>query len=63
MRPDSSAKEYFFIDIDLYSRQIVSWGTDAKAQITMNPKNGAYRVFLSRGQYNKLVAKLELART
>ena len=61
-RKNSGSKLYYFIDIDPYSRQILSWNIETKAQVKVDPRNGCYRVFLSKGQYNKLVAKLEEAR-
>ncbi len=61
-RQDPSSKYYCFIDIDLYSRQIVSWHTDTQDKVEFKLANGCYRVFLSKGQYNKLVKKLEEAR-
>ncbi|NQT15789.1 MAG: hypothetical protein HQ582_23730 [Planctomycetes bacterium] len=59
---DANSKHYYFIDIDLYSRQIVGWDTETKDHVEVNLTNGCYRVFLTKGQYNKLVKKLEEAR-
>lgn len=62
-RKDPSTKYYYFIDIDLYSRQIVSWDADTQNNVDFGElTNGCYRVFLSKGQYNKLVKQLEEAR-
>lgn len=61
-RADANAKQYYFIDIDPYSRQIVSWGTAPKEEMAVKLTNGCYRVFLSKGQYNKLVEQLKSAR-
>ncbi len=61
-RQDANTKYYYFIDIDLYSRQIVGWDTETKDRVEVDLKNGCYRVFLSKGQYNKLVKKLGEAR-
>ncbi len=58
-RKDPDSKYYYFIDIDPYSRQIVSWDTEAQSRVTIRLDNGLYRVFLSKGQYNKLVRELE----
>ena len=60
-RRDPSTKYYYFIDIDLYSRQIVSWDCETQDKVEIQPTNGCYRVFLSKGQYNKLVKKLDEA--
>ena len=61
-RRDPSSKYYYFIDIDLYSRQIIGWDTDTQDKIDFSLTNGCYRVFLTKGQYNKLVKKLDEAR-
>jgi hypothetical protein len=50
--------EYCFIDVDLKSRQIIGWGTEAKATVEVNLTGGYHRVFLTTGQYNKLARKL-----
>lgn len=62
-RQDPSVKRYYFIDVDLYSRQIVSWDTETQDKVDVGDlTNGCYRVFLSKGQYNKLVQRLSDAR-
>ncbi|SMP78074.1 hypothetical protein SAMN06265222_12445 [Neorhodopirellula lusitana] len=62
-RKDPASKFYYFIDIDLYSRQIVSWDSDTQDNVNFSElSNGCYRVFLPRGQYNKLVKRLEETR-
>jgi hypothetical protein len=62
-RGDPSSKHYYFIDIDPYSRQVVNWDTETKDRVAVKLRNGCYRVFLTKGQYNKLVEQLEKART
>ena len=62
-RSDKDQKLYYFVDIDLYSRQIVSWDVEPKEQVEFELKNGCYRAFLSKGQFNKLIAKLKEARS
>ena len=52
-------KLYYFIDIDTQSRQILSWDVEAKDTVKVDPGDGCHRVFLSKGQYNKLVAKFD----
>ncbi len=54
----SKNKYYYFIDIDLVSRQIVSWDSLPKDEVRFELANGLYRVFLSKGQYNKLETQL-----
>ncbi|MFN3192915.1 MAG: hypothetical protein ACE361_20565 [Aureliella sp.] len=58
----NEAKLYYFIDIDPYSRQIVSWDIETRERIQVKLQNGCHRVFLSKGQYNKLIAELESSR-
>ena len=58
---ESNPNLYYFSDIDPYSRQIVSRGVETREQVSVDPKNGCRRVFLSKGQFNKLIAKLEEA--
>lgn len=62
-RENAMSKLYYFIDIDPFSRQILSWDIETRERMEVDPKNGCYRVFLSKGQYNKLIAKLEEARS
>ena len=63
-RKDPTSKYYYFIDVDLYSRQIVSWDSDTQDNVEFGElNNGCYRVFLAKGQYNKLVKQLEEARS
>jgi hypothetical protein len=54
---------YYFIDIDLMSRQIIGWGTEPKDTVEVRLTRGYHRVFLTKGQYNKLVKDLENVRT
>jgi hypothetical protein len=51
---------YFFIDIDLRTRQLVGWGTETKDKVEVRLTRGYHRVFLTRGQYNKLVSQLRV---
>lgn len=55
---DKTTKDYYFIDVDLKSRQIIGWGTESKENVEVHLSGGYHRVFLSRGQYNKLEKKL-----
>jgi hypothetical protein len=49
---------YYFIDIDLGSRQIIGWGTETKDKVEVHLTSGFHRVFLTKGQYNKLERQL-----
>jgi hypothetical protein len=49
---------YYFIDVDLESRQLIGWGTEKKDRVEVHLTPGYHRVFLTKGQYNKLERKL-----
>ena len=51
---DGNSRLYYFIDVDLQSRQIIGWGFARKDEVEVHLTNGFHRVFLSKGQYNKL---------
>ena len=55
----SSQKLYYFIDIDIASRQIIGWGIESRQQVEVLLTEGYHRVFLSKGQYNKLVSQFQ----
>lgn len=51
-------KEYYYIEINLENMKIVNWGITPNATLTgETDKKEIFRVFLTKGQYNKLVAK------
>jgi hypothetical protein len=49
---------YYFIDVALKSRQLIGWGTETKDKVDVHLTSGYHRVFLSKGQFNKLDKKL-----
>jgi hypothetical protein len=49
---------YYFIDVELPSRLLIGWGTETKDKVEVQLTTGYHRVFLSKGQYNKLERKL-----
>ena len=55
---DSKTKLYYFIDIHLESKQIIGWGIESREEVEVHLTDGYHRLFLSRGQYNKLTSKL-----
>ena len=55
----SSQKLYYFIDIDIASRQIIGWGIESRQQVEVLLTEGYHRAFLSKGQYNKLVSQFQ----
>ena len=52
---------YYFIDIDLRSRQIIGWGAEQKDTVEVRLTDGYHRVFLTKGQFNKLEKQLRRA--
>ncbi len=50
---------YYFVDIDLQSLQIIGWGSETKDRVEVHLTSGYHRVFLTKGQYNKLVKQLQ----
>lgn len=52
-------KNYYFIDINLNSMIIINWGITPNATLTGNTDDlNVHRVFLTKGQYNKLIKLL-----
>lgn len=49
---------YCFIDIDLKTRRLIGWGTERKDKLEVQLTGGFHRVFLTKGQYNKLEKQL-----
>jgi hypothetical protein len=49
---------YYFIDVELASRQLIGWGRETKDRVEVHLTTGYHRVFLSKGQYNKLEKNL-----
>jgi hypothetical protein len=49
---------YYFIDLELKSRRLIGWGTETKDKVEVRLTKGFHRVFLSKGQYNKLERQL-----
>jgi len=48
-------REYFFIDINIVTMKIVNWGISDTATLTGDTDNkDVHRIFLTKGQYNKL---------
>ncbi len=54
-----NTKEYFFIDLNVLTKKIVNWGISDTATLTGETGDkDIHRIFLTKGQYNKLVEKL-----
>lgn len=55
------SKTYYYIDINLATKEIVEWGTTLYATHTGNTDDPEiHRVFMTKGQYNKLISKIEI---
>ena len=53
-------KTYYFIDINVTTLMICKWGVSQTATHTGDTdKPDVHRMFIPKGQYNKLVRKLE----
>lgn len=48
----------YFIDIDLKSRKIIRHAHEQKQSIDLSVKPDSHRVFLTKGQYHKLLKRL-----
>lgn len=52
-------REYYFIDINLVTKQIVKWGTIHQATHTGETADpDVYRIFLTKGQFNKFQKRI-----
>lgn len=59
MKKDS--KEYYFIDINKINKKIINWGISHTASLTGDTEDkNIHRIFLTKGQYNKLVVYLKV---
>ena len=59
MAKSQEPKDYYFIDVDLRTMKIVAWGETRRAThtgATDDPQ--VHRVFLTKGQFNKLRSHL-----
>jgi hypothetical protein len=53
-----NTKSYYFVDVDLRTRQLIGWGCEQKNEVEVQLTQWYHRMFVSRGQYNKLLTKL-----
>lgn len=52
-------KQYFYIDLNITTMQIVNWGISNTATLTGETSDkDVFRIFLTEGQYNKLIKKI-----
>lgn len=48
----------FYIDLDLKSKSIIDWGYGQRQVLAKElPNSNQERIFISKGQYNKLIKK------
>jgi len=53
-------REYYFVDINLATMQVVNWGVSSTANHTGETDDpDVHRIFLTKGQYNKFARHLE----
>lgn len=52
-------KEYYYIDIDVTKKAVVEWGESNTANLTGETSDlNIFRLFLTKGQFNKLKGRL-----
>ena len=57
-KKSADQKLYYFIDIKCESREIIGWGIETREKVEIELSEGFHRLFVSKGQYNKLLASL-----
>lgn len=59
MAKSPNPKDYYFIDVDLRTMKVVAWGeTPHAAHTGATDDPQVHRVFLTKGQFNKLRSHL-----
>lgn len=52
-------REYYYIDLNITNMKIVRYGISNTATLTGDtPDKNIHRIFLTKGQYNKLLGKI-----
>lgn len=51
-------KLYYYVDIELRTRKIIGWGSEPKSEVEVELSTGYHRIFVSKGQFNKLEKSL-----
>ena len=55
MRKKEDKDNRYFVDLDLKTRKILNWDYDQRDKLVQKLENPAHqRVFITKGQYNKL---------
>lgn len=59
MKKKEDKNTRYFIDLNLITNEIINWDSDQRDLLAEEKINipGLHRVFISKGQYNKLVEK------
>ena len=53
-------REYYFLDLNILNMKVVKWGISNTATLTGETSDiNVHRIFLTKGQYNKVVKYLE----
>lgn len=53
-------KQYYYVDVHILTKSVVGWGITPSATLTGDTTDAnVHRVFLTKGQYGKLLRKLE----
>lgn len=60
MTKETDKETRFYIDLDLKSGKVLDWNYDQRYRLVQELSNPSHhRVFITKGQYNKLVEKNE----
>lgn len=59
MRLDEDRNTRYYVDVDLKTQTILNWGFGHKIKLAKEEllKSSHHRIFISKGQYNKLEQK------
>ena len=53
--------QYFFLDLNMLTMKVTGWGISPTATLTGDtPTKNVHRIFLTKGQYHKLLPNLKL---
>lgn len=64
MKTKDHKETRFYIDIDLTTKKVINMNYNSRAQILIELKQlgaNTHRVFLTKGQYNKLEKNIKMA--
>lgn len=57
MKKIEDSETRYYLDLDLQTRKIVDWDYDQRKNIEQELTGPNHRIFLTQGQYHKLVKK------